>query len=208
MSQIEAPPLFARILGGAFESLPSCVIALHRRQGVQTYRGEVEVERGRNVLARFLAWLTDLPPARKGPIEVEIIAEGGREQWTRRVGPHAMRSRLWADDDILCERLGAVEFGFRLVVESGELIWRTARVRAFGFIPLPASWFAGVGARESAVGGATVDQRYRFDVRAAMPVIGLLVHYRGWLVHVDEQATEALSELATEHTVEHVNQSA
>jgi hypothetical protein len=68
-----------------------------------------------------------------------------------------------------------MEFGFKLNVETGEIIWRIARVRALGILPLPTSWFSGVQARESGIGG-----RYRFDVRAEMPVVGLLVHYRGW----------------------------
>jgi len=49
------------------------------------------------------------------------------------------------------------------------------QARALG-VPLPARWFAGVAARES-----EADGRYCFDVRAALPLAGLLVHYRGWL---------------------------
>jgi hypothetical protein len=41
---------------------------------------------------------------------------------------------------------------------------------------MPASLFDGVVAREF-----QFDGRYRFDVRADLPVIGLLVHYIGWL---------------------------
>jgi Domain of unknown function (DUF4166) len=174
--QPSGTPLFKDILRGAFDQLPQCVSALHRRQGTQTYRGEVDVDRGRNALARFCAWATALPPAGKAPIEVEIVAEGGREQWTRRVRGHAMRSRLWADGELLCERLGAVEFGFRLAVENGGIVWRVQTVRVLGLLPLPRAWFSDVLCRESGVGG-----RYRFDVRAALPIIGLLVHYRGWL---------------------------
>jgi Domain of unknown function (DUF4166) len=169
-------PLFESILRDEFDRLPQCVSALHRRRGMQLYRGDVQVDRGRNPLARFCGWATRLPHAGSGPIEVEIVADDGREHWTRRVGRHAMRSRLWADHDILCERLGSMEFGFRLTVEQGEIVWRVVRARAFGALPLPAPWFSGVQARESDVGG-----RYRFDVRAVMPVIGLLVHYRGRL---------------------------
>jgi hypothetical protein len=48
-------------------------------------------------------------------------------------------------------------------------------VRALG-VPLPAAWFRGVTSRESADG-----PRYHFDVRAQLPIAGLLVHYRGTL---------------------------
>lgn len=86
-----------------------------------------------------------------------------------------MPSRLWPHDGLLCEKLGLVRFGFRLTVEESVLVWHVVRVHALG-LPLPARWFDAVQARESESEG-----RYRFDVSAAMPVAGVLVHYRGWL---------------------------
>lgn len=167
--------LFQRVLGDAFDSLPPTVGDLHSRVGHCRYRGEVEVSRGKHPLARLLAWATRLPPAGKGAIEVGIDADANGERWIRHIGGHAMPSRLWSQDGLLCEQLGLVRFGFRLTVEQGALVWRVARVRALG-LPLPAGWFAAVQAREYGIEG-----RYRFDVAAAMPVAGLLVHYRGWL---------------------------
>ena len=169
------PPLFQRVLGDAFDHLPPTVKALHSRAGHGWYCGEVEVSRGRHPLARLLAWATRLPPAAKGRIEVEIDADGQGERWTRHIGGHAMPSRLWSQDGLLCEQLGLVRFGFRLTVEDGVLVWTVARVRALG-LPLPARWFDTVRAREF-----ERDGRYWFDVVAAMPVAGLLVHYRGRL---------------------------
>ena len=89
-----------------------------------------------------------------------------------------MPSRLWERHGLLCEQLGLARFGFRLTAEQGDIVWRVERVTALG-LPLPARWFDKVQARESQLEG-----RYGFDVAAAMPVIGLLVRYRGWL-HVD-----------------------
>lgn len=173
-------PLYQRVLGAGYQTLAPGLRALHDRVGRRLYRGKVEVERGAGVLSRLCAWTTRLPPAGRGPIQVEIIAGDGREQWTRNVGRHAMRSRLWARDGLLRERLGLVTFGFRLVVVDdaarGQVIdWRVARVRALG-VPLPPSWFAGVHACEY-----LRDGRYRFDVVASLPLVGPLVHYRGWL---------------------------
>jgi hypothetical protein len=175
---VAAPPLFRRVLGAPFDTLADDVRALHAGAPLARYRGEVQVERGAGLFARLMSRLTALPPAGLGPLEVEIAADAGGERWVRRIGGREMRSRLWsaAGDDLLHERLGAVVFGFRLQVEDGALHWRVARVRALGLLPLPARWFRGVVCRESAAEG-----RYRFDVRAAMPGIGLLAHYRGWL---------------------------
>jgi hypothetical protein len=171
--------LFRDLLGAAaFDALPTPIRSLHLRKGSALYRGEVEVQRGRGLLARFCAFATRLPPAGAGPIAVEIVAVGGRERWIRRIGGHAMRSRLHGEGGLLHERLGLVEFAFRLHSAGDDIAWTVQRVRVFG-LPLPACWFAAVHARESAQGG-----RYRFDVAAALPLAGPLVHYRGWL-HVE-----------------------
>ena len=173
-----ALPLFRRVLGDALDRTPACVCRLHSGAARALYRGEVQVERGMGRLASLMAWVTSLPPAGHGPVEVDIAAHGGRERWVRRIGGREMRSRLWtrSADDLLWERLGAVVFGFALRIEDGVIVWRVDRVWALGLLPLPSRWFREVVCRESGEGG-----RYRFDVRAAMPGIGLLVHYRGWL---------------------------
>jgi len=175
-----APPLYRVLLGAHYDQLLPTLQRLHSRTGRQIYRGKVEVERGRGLLSRLCGWATRLPQAGRGPIKVEIIAGDGCEQWTRMFAGHAMRSRLRARDGLLCERLGAVTFGFRLSVEDtpdhGQaIVWRVVRVRALG-VPLPPAWFSRVIARES-----MRDGRYRFDIAAALPLAGLLVHYKGWL---------------------------
>lgn len=175
MSGSAAPLLFPALLGAAFDRLPPRVRALHLHAGTQRLTGEVEVERGTHWLARLCAWATRLPPAGQGAIEVEISAAPHEERWTRRVAGHAMPSRLWQCDGLLCERLGLVTFAFRLAVEDDAIVWRVERVSVFG-VSLPRAWFEGVGARES-----ERDGRYRFDVAAALPWAGLLVRYRGWL---------------------------
>ncbi|GAB3348874.1 DUF4166 domain-containing protein [Lysobacter tyrosinilyticus] len=167
--------LFPALLGAAFETLPPRVRALHLHAGPQRWLGEVSVERGRGWLSRLCAWATHLPPAGSGPIAVDIDASPTAERWIRHVAGHAMPSHLWARDDLLCERLGLVTFGFRLQVADEAIVWNVAHVRVFG-IALPARWFREVGAREFQQA-----DRYCFDVVAALPIAGLLVRYRGWL---------------------------
>lgn len=167
--------LFRRVLGAGFETLPTTVKAIHLATGARSYRGQVQVTRGSNPLSRLVAWATRLPPAGEGALEVEIVATGRQERWTRHIGGRPMPSRLWEGDGLLCERLGLAEFGFRLSVRDGVLDWRVARVRVLG-LPLPAAAFRAVLAHES-----ESDGRYRFEVAATLPLAGLLVHYRGWL---------------------------
>jgi len=173
--EVVVQPLFQRLLGDAFDELAPRVRALHTHPGTRRYRGGIEVERGRHPLARCAAWLTHLPPAGRAPLEVEIVADADGECWTRRVGSHAMRSRLRAHGGLLREYLGPVRFEFRLHAVDGGVAWTVVGVRAFG-LPLPARWFRGVDAR-----GGETDGRYTFDVRASLPFAGLLAHYRGWL---------------------------
>lgn len=167
--------LFPRLLGVDFERLPASVRTLHRHAGPRTWHGDVTVERGTGLLARWMAAATRLPPAGQGRVAVEIVPTAGGERWVRRIGGRAMPSRLWAEGRVLCEQLGLVRFGFKLAVEADAIVWRVASVRALG-VPLPARWFAGVAAREYDLGG-----RYAFDVQARLPFAGLLVHYRGCL---------------------------
>jgi len=172
-------PLYRQLLPARFDDLPPTVRALHEREGLHRYRGKVEVERGHGAMSRLCAWATRLPVEGRGSIEVEIDSTSQHERWARKFAGRAMRSHLWVDDGLLCERLGLVTFAFRLDVESlgagNAIVWRVENVRALG-VPLPRAWFDGVGAREY-----ERDRRYRFDVFATMPWIGRLVHYRGWL---------------------------
>jgi hypothetical protein len=172
--------LYRQLLAARFDTLTPKVRALHDRIGVRHYHGKVEVERGAGLVSRLCAWATRLPKAGKGTIRVEIDAGDGGERWARAIAGRAMRSRLWPRNGLLYERLGLVTFAFRLDVEDlpgcgRAVVWHVARVRALG-VPLPQRWFDRVVAREY-----EREHRYRFDVAATLPRIGLLVHYRGWL---------------------------
>lgn len=85
-----------------------------------------------------------------------------------------------AHEGLLCERLGAVRFGFHLYRKDAALHWAVHRVHLLGVIPLPASWFDAVRSRES-----VVDGRYHFEVQASLPLAGMLVRYEGHLEPVD-----------------------
>lgn len=174
-------PLFAQLLGDAFAALPPRVRSLHRAIGTRRYRGSASVTRGNGWLCRLCGWATSLPVATaETPVEVEIATQAQAEIWTRNFGPRAMRSRLWRDGPLLREQLGLATFGFELSVAESVLRWTVREVRVFG-LPLPTRWFRGVSAFES-----ERDGRYRFDVRAALPLAGELVHYEGWLAVADE----------------------
>lgn len=178
---ITAPQsLYRQLLAARFDQLPPTLRALHDRSGCRRYHGKVEVDRGSGILSRLCAWAAQLPAPGRGSIKVEIDADATGERWARVFAGKAMRSRLWASGSLLRERLGLLVFAFRLDVEQlpgagPAVVWHVARVSALG-LPLPLRWFAGVTAREY-----ERDHRYRFDVAAKLPGVGLVVHYRGWL---------------------------
>lgn len=179
MANAAPTPLYRRLLGADFDTLPATLRTIHNRDGLWRYRGEVDARRGAGVLAGLCAWATRLPPTVAGPIDVEIEADASGERWTRRFIGHAMRSRLWFHEGRLLERLGAVRFEFAVKAIEGangrSIAWRVERAAVLG-CALPARWFAGVQALEFERNG-----RYHYDVTAALPWIGPLLRYRGWL---------------------------
>lgn len=167
--------LFRSLLGEAYDTLPPQVRALH--DAPSTWRGEATIVRGTNPLARLCAWATQLPPSRERvPTTVAFEATDDGEIWRRDFGGSRMVSHYRARRGRLCERLGLVEFEFALGAEAGEIQWATERVRLFGLVPLPAAWFAHVRCREREHAG-----RYEFLVEAALPLVGRLIRYEGWL---------------------------
>lgn len=170
-------PLFAQVLGPAFERLAPQVRALHSVAARQRWSGQGEVLRGSHWLVAPCAWLARLPPSSSVPVTVEFVVDAGGERWNRQFGPARMPSRLWQREGRLFEQLGAVRFRFGLREEAGQILWRAERVWAFGVLPLPTRWFAQVQCREREQTG-----RYEFLVDVSMPLIGRLIRYEGWLL--------------------------
>ena len=174
-----ADSVFAQLLGDDFQQLAPIVAQLHRLDGPGHWQGECVIQRGRHPLARLCGWAARLP--RDGQAlatTVTLQRSAGQETWTRNFGGVPMRSRMWPWQGRLRERLGLVQFDFQLGVQAGALTWNTRGVRVLGIVPLPAAWFAGVRCTEAVDGQG----RYTFDVQARLPLVGLIVHYQGWLL--------------------------
>lgn len=171
-----APPLFRRLMGAAFDGLPPQIRAVHEGQPNRSWSGRCRVTRGTGWLSRLCGALASLPSAAEAvPLRVSIVADARGETWKRDFGGKVMRSTMRERDGLLEERLGPTVFRFALLAEVQGIRWRLAGVRTLG-IPLPVAWFGKVSAEESLDGSL-----YQFDVRAELPVAGLLVHYRGTL---------------------------
>jgi hypothetical protein len=82
-------------------------------------------------------------------------------------------------DNLLIERFGLFRFGFTLPSGPDGLHMQLCRWW-WCSIPLPLALAFRSGAREW-----EEDGRFHFDVPIILPLVGLLVHYRGWLVMPD-----------------------
>jgi len=176
VASTSADSLFKRILGANFDRLPPILQQIHAVQASQTFSGRCDITGGATWASRFLARAAALPPpGRNVPVEVTIESSPDCEQWRRSFNGRRMHTRLTEREGRLVERLGAVQLTFVLEVVENRIVWSVVEARAMG-VRLPTSWFGNVMATEAVDAG-----RYHFDVRAGLPYIGLLIHYRGWL---------------------------
>jgi hypothetical protein len=180
-------PILAQAMGAAFETIPSLVRHIHSPSPKALLAGRVDIDGSENMLGGLIARIVGFANGGKDlPASVSIERAGNEETWTRRFGETAFASRMSVGaSGGLRETFGPIslaldaqptERGFALTVKG----WR------LGPIPLPRFLMPSTRA------GAGMDEqgRYTFDVWIGMPLIGRLVHYRGWLV---EAATQPVS---------------
>lgn len=173
----EAPPLYARVMGEDFARLPAAVRALHLVNGDLAASGTAEVIRGTGGLARLLCRIMGFPAAAaEVPVSVWMREEAGVETWRRDFCGTAFSSRLQQRGALLTERFGPIRFGFTLRRESDGLTMLFARWW-LGPLPMPRLLMPRGAAREYEAEG-----RFHFDVPVALPLIGPVIHYRGWLI--------------------------
>lgn len=182
-------PLYQRILGERFDVLPPEVRAIHSVNDSLVAEGRCDVDAGANPIAKLIAMLFGFPGTGRGiPVRVQMTRVGDRERWVRTIGAGRFSSELAPArrpyEGLLTERFAITKFFFDLPVDASGLRMSLKRVECLG-LPVPKAW-PRIVAREH-----TADGKFTFNVRIEMPIIGLLVHYRGWLVPLDTAAQYA-----------------
>lgn len=181
---VHGASVFVEALGDtAFAALPAPVAALHDAAGPPVWHGRACVEAGTHPLARSLRRLIGLPEAARDlPVSVTIERvigdDGEAELWTRNFGGSRFTSRLSADGrGGIEEAFGPLHFRLGIAANADGIAFPVTGARCLG-IPLPRRLLPRSEAREF------VDEegRFRFDIRLTLPLVGLLTHYRGWLV--------------------------
>jgi hypothetical protein len=180
-SASDAAPLYARVLGDAWRTLPEKIRDMHDVRDAARAEGRGRVERGRSVLARLVCAVVGFPQdTADTPVSVQFKASDGIETWTRSFGNDRFGSRQFAGRDrtahLLCERFGALTFAMALVATGDRLSLVLRRWSIFG-LPLPMWLCPRSRSYESAEAG-----RFNFHVEIAHPLTGLIVRYDGWLV--------------------------
>lgn len=178
--RIADAPVYRKVLGPAFFSLPPRVQELHGSSGPRRWTGFAEVRRGRSPAATLVAAIFGFPKAgSRMPVSVTFSPEGGGERWTRSFNNKSFSSLqspgTGVDQHLLVERFGIASFALALVIEGNRLFlvprrWSLLR------LPMP---------RRLLPSGSTFeterDGQFCFEVEISVPLIGLIVEYKGRL---------------------------
>lgn len=179
----ERAAVFARAIGADFDSLPTPIRGLHEGLGLHVWRGECRCDGPGNLLAGLIGAIIGFP-ARTGvaPVEVCIEADGRRSIWRRRIGP-ARFSSVLSDPRAggrISERFGLISVELGLHRDEDRLVYEVVGWR-LGPVPLPRF----LAPRTTTHEAVDAEGRFTFDVEIGLPVVGRIVHYRGWLVPAD-----------------------
>jgi hypothetical protein len=143
-------------------------------------------------VAKFVARLFGLPPA-SAHASVGVVKRllgGGVEQWERTFSGRRMRSRLRAlRPGVVRESFGPFHFDMAVTADAAGVAMRVIAWR-LGPLPLPSI----LAPRSIATETCDAAGRFRFDVPIALPLLGRVTHYSGWLVVESVDAEPASAE--------------
>lgn len=167
--------LYARTMPD-FERTSHAVQVMHDRPLPATASGRASVIRGRSPLASVVARIFGFPPQSPDvPVTVLFERHGDGERWIRDFGGSVFSSVLSPRRNGVGERFGPFSFHFDLKENEGSL-----RMVPTGWslleIPLPRLLMP-----EGIAIEFERDERFHFDVPIILPLIGPVLHYRGWL---------------------------
>lgn len=168
--------LYQALLGSDWAILAPVTRHLHSPDPTVLLEGRVDIVRGTNPLAAMVAGLLGLPRAgRQQSALVKVSAMGSGELLERWYGGRHFATFQDRSGPCLAERFGPFELRFTLRVEDGVLNFDPAGVKLWG-VGLPRPVSPTIDATERADADTHI-----FDVSLSLPLIGLIIHYRGGL---------------------------
>ncbi len=172
--------LYARLLGTSWLQVADEVRAVHSTAPIVRARGRLRISHGRSRVARVLARVLRLPRATDAAetrLVVTSVADG--EQWLRAFDDRRLDTRQYfAGDGELAERIGILEFRFRLEASDGGILFRqleAALLCGSLRLRLPTTWTPRVIAREDPAGANQV----HVHVQVELPAVGPVLTYDG-----------------------------
>ena len=179
------PPLYRRAMGERFDHLPPLVRLIHEVGGDAGAAGRGTVAWGGSRVAALICRLMRFPPPGEHELHVAFAQRNGGERWTRDFGGHQFSSVLQQSDCGVSERFGPIRFHFELPSDAEGLRMVLRRWSLFG-VPLPPAVAPRIEAREREEA-----DRFLFHVDVAMPLVGRVIRYSGWLEHVAQRKKAA-----------------
>jgi hypothetical protein len=185
-------PLYPLALGAGWHKLDTTLQSFHGTTAPRRGEGAFDIRRGERVAARILAWLLCLPKEGCGvPTKVLIHCEPQRkpdgivEIWDRTFDERRLISvQSISARNMLMERFGMIEVGFRLTADKGALCFASVcsaltagRLR----ITLP-QWLS---PRVTARVARRPASGFAVSVNLVLPWIGSLLSYEGYLEVVE-----------------------
>lgn len=181
---LSARPLYAQVMGDAFDDLDEAVRRFHSQQGHVALRGWCRIEGPSSALGRWFACLARTPAnTMETAFGFELMADEAREHWTRHFPGRRMRSTMRVDNGMLVERLGLTSFHFSLHAVDGALHMELERFSVLG-VPCPRRLCPRIRAVETGRDGV-----FHFDVSAALPLLGRITAYTGHLAFPEPERT-------------------
>jgi len=166
--------LYRRILGPAFEQMPPSLQTFHDITRPKVFTASFNITRADGWLRNLACRFGGLPAAGEDvPMRLRVVPDGDAEIWDREFGSQRLRSIQQFRDGLMVETVGAIRFGFRLLVEGKSLR-----------LKLEKAWFLGVRCPLWLAPGGSGIETGEADgcgvvVRATAPLLGQLVQYEG-----------------------------
>ena len=178
--QIDKTSVFRSVLGTTWHELPALIQRLHDAPNETTFSGYAQINRGNNLLAQCIATVFNFPiKANAAPVKVTFQKQNQIERWERNFNECKFISDISAGKGRythqIYERFGAFTFSIALVLKENKLHYVIEQWQFFS-LPLPRLLRPRGDSFEY-----VSDDKFHFSVEIKLPLIGLIVSYRGWL---------------------------
>lgn len=174
--------IYQQKLGEKFEHLPDRVQEFHSLDGPKHWRGGATISGGQGLFVKFVRALFGFPaPTDNIDVDVKVI-NGIKddihfERWQRVFGDRPFHSVLsYERDGTFVERFGILRFKIGLDADERGI---TMPVTDWSIGPISLPLF--LAPKSDTLEFQDTQGRFCFDVRVSLPIIGLLMHYQGWL---------------------------